>query len=366
MGGRQELRSVTPQSAGVPQDTTVSGREELRALTPRGEPTKRTALGIESHGHPSLFEQTDRIRVIKLLELFGTTPELRWTENDQTDPAGRYRTIVTGDTWKLQRAATALWATQTDLITAVSNLVTIGVPTTVLTGGVGAVTLRRDAGGTYFNIIGAEDANEGGSIVLADRGSGGSAAIYTTSTTGAKLVRALYTGNVAASQLTYSNVTKIDHGSIGTFQYGGFAQFLSPQGFLLQNTADAASNEVLRLSGGNRAAAANNDSAYVSLHLDNSLETQDSFAQIKWIGTDITNNSKDAEISLSVMIANSLTEVLNLSGTGVDTPTGYQVSGTQVVGAQGATVADATDAASVITQLNALLARCRAHGLIAT
>lgn len=38
----------------------------------------------------------------------------------------------------------------------------------------------------------------------------------------------------------------------------------------------------------------------------------------------------------------------------------------KVVGAQGAAVADATDAASAITQLNALLARCRAHGLIAT
>lgn len=45
--------------------------------------------------------------------------------------------------------------------------------------------------------------------------------------------------------------------------------------------------------------------------------------------------------------------------------TGYAVGGVQVVGAKGAAVIDATDAASVITQLNALLARCRAHGLIA-
>lgn len=43
----------------------------------------------------------------------------------------------------------------------------------------------------------------------------------------------------------------------------------------------------------------------------------------------------------------------------------YKVAGVQVVGARGAAVADATDAASAITQLNALLARCRAHGLIA-
>jgi hypothetical protein len=46
--------------------------------------------------------------------------------------------------------------------------------------------------------------------------------------------------------------------------------------------------------------------------------------------------------------------------------TGVFVGGTQIVGAQGAAVTDATDAASVITQLNALLARLRTHGLIAT
>jgi len=46
----------------------------------------------------------------------------------------------------------------------------------------------------------------------------------------------------------------------------------------------------------------------------------------------------------------------------------YYHTGTQVVSTQGAAVADATDAASAITQLNALLARLRAstgHGLIA-
>lgn len=43
----------------------------------------------------------------------------------------------------------------------------------------------------------------------------------------------------------------------------------------------------------------------------------------------------------------------------------FQVAGQQVVGARGAPVADATDAASAVTQLNFLLARLRAHGLIA-
>jgi len=45
---------------------------------------------------------------------------------------------------------------------------------------------------------------------------------------------------------------------------------------------------------------------------------------------------------------------------------GYYVNSVQVVGSRGTAVANATDAASAITQLNLLLARVRAHGLIAT
>ena len=51
----------------------------------------------------------------------------------------------------------------------------------------------------------------------------------------------------------------------------------------------------------------------------------------------------------------------NINTTGV-----LKVAGTQVVGAQGDAVKDAEDAVTAITQLNLLLARCRAHGLIAT
>ena len=56
----------------------------------------------------------------------------------------------------------------------------------------------------------------------------------------------------------------------------------------------------------------------------------------------------------------------NFQSTGLDLAGGkaLSVGGQQVVGGRGAPVADATDAASAITQLNALLARCRAHGLI--
>ena len=50
----------------------------------------------------------------------------------------------------------------------------------------------------------------------------------------------------------------------------------------------------------------------------------------------------------------------------VNTLDEYRVSGTRVVTTQGAAVANATDAASTMARLNDLLARCRAHGLIAT
>lgn len=50
----------------------------------------------------------------------------------------------------------------------------------------------------------------------------------------------------------------------------------------------------------------------------------------------------------------------------VNTDNDYHVLGTKVLGAQQAAVIDATDAASAITQLNALLARVRTHGLIVT
>jgi hypothetical protein len=61
----------------------------------------------------------------------------------------------------------------------------------------------------------------------------------------------------------------------------------------------------------------------------------------------------------------SVTQASVVSG-GINASTRFEVGGTKVIGAQGAAVADATDAGSAITQLNALLARCRAHGLIAT
>ena len=60
-------------------------------------------------------------------------------------------------------------------------------------------------------------------------------------------------------------------------------------------------------------------------------------------------------------------ERVRVGDSGVDIRSGGSllVEGTKVVGARGAAVANATDSASAVTQLNALLERLRAHGLIA-
>lgn len=93
----------------------------------------------------------------------------------------------------------------------------------------------------------------------------------------------------------------------------------------------------------------------------------------------ITSVQFSANTTDAYIVADSTEANVNLNynakGTGrhkmnadVDIATGkvFRVNGVQVVGPPGAAVANATDAASVIARLNDLLARLRAHGLIAT
>ena len=74
--------------------------------------------------------------------------------------------------------------------------------------------------------------------------------------------------------------------------------------------------------------------------------------------TDALDLSAD-QLTLNVDRNVDVTGNANLSGV-------VKISGTQVLGAQGAAVANATNSTDVITQLNALLSRLRAHGIIAT
>ena len=81
------------------------------------------------------------------------------------------------------------------------------------------------------------------------------------------------------------------------------------------------------------------------------------------------NYSGDLVLIGRRMFGANITRLLNNSAFGclwLRGENGIEFYDHLVVGAQGAAVADATDAASVILRLNELLARVRAHGLIAT
>ena len=54
--------------------------------------------------------------------------EVRWTEGDQADPAGRYRARLNGDALTFQRAASAEWAASTDLLTLRKDEIAFHVP----------------------------------------------------------------------------------------------------------------------------------------------------------------------------------------------------------------------------------------------
>ena len=71
-------------------------------------------------------------------------------------------------------------------------------------------------------------------------------------------------------------------------------------------------------------------------------------------------------LSSNIVFVNSPYQGMSGAGVNLYNCTGYFINGVKVLGAQGAAVADATDAASAITQLNTLLARARAQGWIAT
>lgn len=94
-------------------------------------------------------------------------------------------------------------------------------------------------------------------------------------------------------------------------------------------------------------------STSVDIMLDNSLGPEPLFA--------IRNYSGDSLLSVGNLIDIEAANNINLASGKV-----LKVNGTQVVGAQQAAIADATDAATTMARLNDLLAACRAHGIIDT
>ena len=99
----------------------------------------------------------------------------------------------------------------------------------------------------------------------------------------------------------------------------------------IQNTTDAASNQVAIIHGGNRATPADGDEGYISFDLDDSNGAQAEFARLTFESNDVTSTTKDGEFRLSVMVNNTLTDRLTVNETGVNATTALQLGGTDVV-----------------------------------
>ena len=156
-----------------------------------------------------------------------------------------------------------------------------------------------------------------------------------------------------------------------TVRYNGSSMVYTMLDGALVIGADPGGSESLRVNGQARFASSiitGQDGASVNLYSSAGLVFRDSGSG--------TNSYIDLSFgsashgSLTVRSSNAATVLLQLSITGASfynsvTCGALYIGANQVVGARGAAVADATDAATAISQLNALLARCRAHGLIA-
>jgi trimeric autotransporter adhesin len=84
-----------------------------------------------------------------------------------------------------------------------------------------------------------------------------------------------------------------------------------------------------------------------------------------YLGYD-TRSSADGNTNETVLGNTAVGNGSNTVTLGNTSVTGWYMGATKLIGAQGAAVDDATGAGDVVAQLNALLARIRAHGLIAT
>lgn len=107
------------------------------------------------------------------------------------------------------------------------------------------------------------------------------------------------------------------------------------QNLTAQNTNDAAS-VITAVFQGDRATPADNDAAYISLRLSDSVGNQDEQARLTWKATTVADGAtQDGDLVLSALVNNVLTDMLTLDG-----------SVPQIVAAKPINVTDATDSTS--------------------
>ncbi len=123
-------------------------------------------------------------------------------------------------------------------------------------------------------------------------------------------------------------------------------------------------------SGGGGVGATGNDAGYFSFYGMDSAQTLPGtlYAYLTGHVDDATNGSEDGSLRVNLLVAgvDTLLTTTDAQGFKVAGSRGYYMNGTKVLGVQAAAQADATDAATVLSGHNALLAKLRTHGILAT
>ena len=319
------------------------GRQLLRELTPRGETAKVSLLDLPITGLPSIAELSEKITFSKLLEIIGPTAELRLTENDQTDPAGRYRQRVTADNFLMEHALTADWATDFDFF-AFDH--------------VNSRMLLDASHGTGWT-LGLQVTNV--DLILRGNATAASANIALRGGVTDRLI--VYgDGTIQFSNTTPAFLSGLTSSDQSTFD----ATAAGNTPLIVTKTVNAVSNQVA-IFASLPTTRANNDEGYATFRSLNTLGTATEVARMTHIITDVTNGSEDGALLWSVRVNNVLTSHLRLGSSG--TALTWGVYGATAV-VQGAAVADASGGATIDaearTAINALLARIRSTGIIAT
>lgn len=201
--------------------------------------------------------------------------------------------------------------------------------------------------------------------------------------TGKTLTSPTINGTIATTGLTLPAITLGGLVTLNgqTLDAGaGDAEFLTSgvqTGLRIQNTNAGDAGTYLIFYANSASPAVGDDVGHIGWRGNDSAAVLTEYGATRCRITNVTAGSRQAQYIWYLMDANAGNMAMTLSGpglgwfdVGVNVDEYYQVAGIQVIGAQGAAVADASGGANVDTEaraaLNALLARVRTHGMIAT
>jgi len=309
-------------------------------------------------------------------------------------PAGKMEfSSIAGASWNLGMTLSSagdLWIDRNLGIGGTLTGVTTLTATTVNTTSLGATSLAGTLTGGANTISGSAFDIDGGTI---DGVTIGGAVAPTVTNLGAVTTCDINGGTIAGvtvdGDLTWSSAQSgltltaptlngtITLGATPVFDAGsGNARINTTgaqKGLVIQCTNDGTIGPYLEMYQLSTSPLAGDTIFNITAFGEDSADNKQWYGEFNCVIDDPTSTSEDSSYKWRLMNAGATNWVMILDGAGelwVDTfvnpDEGVKVSGTQVVAAQGAAVADATDAADVILRLNELLARCRAHGLIAT